>query len=261
MEQNGLSITTQTNCKKVDKQTILQAANSFLYSDSSAWIKKKGDTFDITMGGFHGAEVCDLVGLYLLSQLVQVLPKGWIGLYRDDRLAVSSASRRQNDIMKKEICRIFEQNGLSITIQANCKKVHFLDITMELDTGIYHPYMKENDHPVYVNTCSNHPPMVLKNIPMGVNRRLSNISSSKEVFDTFKTPYQEALNKSGHKHTLEYTPTKELTTRRKNRRKKETVFNHPFSLNVVSRARISYICWIPASPPDNPFISCSQDRQ
>ena len=111
---------SHTTISQECKQTILQAANSFLYSDSSAWIKKKGDTFDITMGGFHGADICDVVGLYLLSQLVQVLPKGWIGLYRDDRLAVSSASRRQNNIMKKEICRIFEQHGLSITIQANC---------------------------------------------------------------------------------------------------------------------------------------------
>ena len=135
-----------------------------LYSDKTAWIKKEGGTFDITMGGFHGAEICDLVGLFLLSQLVQVLPQGWIGLFRDDGLAVSSASRRQNELMKKEICRIFEQNGLSITTNVNSKTV---DITLEFTTGVYKPYMKENDHPVYVNVDSNHPPKVLKNIPMG----------------------------------------------------------------------------------------------
>ena len=55
--------------------------------------------------------------------------------------------------------------------------------------------MKENDHPVYVHSHSNHPPLVLKNIPMGVNRRITKISSSKEVFDAAKTPYQEALKR------------------------------------------------------------------
>ena len=111
----------QTTISQECRDTIHQAANSFLFSENSTWIKKKGDTFDITMGGFHWAEVCDLVGLYLLSQLVQVLPKGWIGLYRDDGLAVSSASRRQIELIKKEICRIFQQNGLSITINVNTK--------------------------------------------------------------------------------------------------------------------------------------------
>ena len=67
------------------KETIMQAAKSFLYSENTAWIKKQGGTFDITMGGYHGAEVCDLVGLYLLSQLSQVLPKGLVGLYRDEK--------------------------------------------------------------------------------------------------------------------------------------------------------------------------------
>ena len=57
------------------KETIRQASNSFLQSDNTPWIKKSGGTFDITMGGYHGAEVCDLVGLYLLSELIKILPK------------------------------------------------------------------------------------------------------------------------------------------------------------------------------------------
>ena len=49
--------------------------------------------------------------------------------------------------------------------------------------------MKENDHPVYVKVDSNHHPKVLKNIPMGLDRRLSKISCNKVVFDAVKTPY------------------------------------------------------------------------
>ena len=69
------------------------------------------------------------MGLYPLSELIKILPKGWIGLYRDDGIAVSSATRRQIDIMKKKICKVFEENGLNITIEANMKVIHFLDIT------------------------------------------------------------------------------------------------------------------------------------
>ena len=51
------------------------------------------------MGGFHGNEICDLIGLFILSKLAKILPN--IGLYRDDGLAVSSATNRQIEIAKK----------------------------------------------------------------------------------------------------------------------------------------------------------------
>ena len=72
------------------KATILQAANSFLYSNGDVWIKKQGKTFDVTMEGFHGAEICDLVGLYLLSLIRVIIP--YVVLYRDDGLCVTSAT-------------------------------------------------------------------------------------------------------------------------------------------------------------------------
>ena len=99
------------------KSTILQATNSFLCSDGKTWIKKQGGTFDITMGGFHGAEICDLIGLFILSKLRDVIPN--IGLYRDDGLAVSSGTCRQIENIKKKICKIFDNLGLAITTEAN----------------------------------------------------------------------------------------------------------------------------------------------
>ena len=55
------------------KDTILQATNSFLCSNGEIWVKKQGGIFDITMGGFHGAEICDLIGLFILSKLKEIL--------------------------------------------------------------------------------------------------------------------------------------------------------------------------------------------
>ena len=87
---------------EITKSTIKQAAQTFLFSENEFWIKKSG-TFDVTMGGYHGAEICELVGVYLLSQLSKVLPKEFIGLYRDDGLAASSARPRQVELLKKKI--------------------------------------------------------------------------------------------------------------------------------------------------------------
>ena len=84
-----------------EESTILQATHSFLCSYGTIWIKKEGGTFDVTMGGFHGAEICDLVGLFILSQLKEVTTN--IGLYRDDGLAIVSGTSRQNEITKKKI--------------------------------------------------------------------------------------------------------------------------------------------------------------
>ena len=234
------------------KSTMMQATNSFLCSDGDTWIKKEGNTFDITMGGYHGAEVCDLCGLYILSKLKNVTQN--IGLYRDDGLAVNSGSKKENEEIKKQICKVFKNLGLSITSEANLKIVNFLDITLDLNTGLYKPYMKDNDLPLYVNSHSNHPPLVIQNIPKGVNRRLSRISANKQVFDASVQPFQEALIKSGHTHKLEYEPESETKTKKRNRKKPVTWFNPPYSINVKSNIGKEFLKLLDvAFPRSNPL--------
>ena len=72
------------------------------------------------MGSFDGAEVCKKVGLYLLSQLKHLDMN--VGLYRDDGLAVTKISPQNTEIMRKKICKIFKQNDLNITTEANKKR-------------------------------------------------------------------------------------------------------------------------------------------
>ena len=50
--------------------------------------KKSEAQFDVAVGSFDGAEICELVGLFLLHQLSLILDKDEVGLYRDDGLAV-----------------------------------------------------------------------------------------------------------------------------------------------------------------------------
>ena len=127
------------NITKDEIEIILQTKKALLFHNKKAWTKKGNKSFDVTMGSWDGAEVADLVGLYLLSQLTD-LPID-VGLYRDDGLAVCRLSGRQAELTKKKLCAIFKDNGLNITAEANRKDVNFLDINLNLDTGIYRPYM------------------------------------------------------------------------------------------------------------------------
>ena len=49
---------------------------------------KKDGLFDVTMGAYDGAEVCELVGTFLLDKISEKYEKNNIGLYRDDGLSV-----------------------------------------------------------------------------------------------------------------------------------------------------------------------------
>ena len=50
---------------------IMITRETLLFSDGEAWVKKnEEDAFDVPMGLYDGAEMCELVGTYLLNQLV-----------------------------------------------------------------------------------------------------------------------------------------------------------------------------------------------
>ena len=122
-------------------------------------MKKDGaGLFDVAMGSYDGAEVCELVGVFILSQLPERCKKSDIGLYRDDGLAVfRGASGSTAERTRKDMIKCFSENGLRITIQANQNTVNFLDLTFDLNSGKYYPYRKPNDKPMYINRLSNHP--------------------------------------------------------------------------------------------------------
>ena len=201
-----------------DRHIIIHAKKSLLYHQNSPWTKKNSnDMFDVTMGSYDGAETCELIGIYMLSLIASKF-KDEVGLYRDDGLAVCKATPKEIEKTKKEVCNVFKSKGLKITIDANKKIIHFLDVTFDLTDGSYKPYMKPNNKLSYVHQQSNHPPALLKNIPLNINKRLTNISSSKEVFDESIAPYQQALKESGYDHKLTYNPEPTPRTKRKRKR-------------------------------------------
>ena len=121
-----------------ERKIILHAKRSLLFSDNYPWEKKSANNqFDVTMGSFDGAETCELVGCYLLSLLTKKYGQN-IGLYRDDGLAAFNAKPREIKNIKKGICKVFRDNDLKITVEANTTKVNFLDVTLDLRSEKYY---------------------------------------------------------------------------------------------------------------------------
>ena len=68
---------------------IMQSRKTLLFQNSESWVKKTGnEDFDVPMGCYDGAEVCELVGSFILNKLTSIINKSNMGLYRDDGLGI-----------------------------------------------------------------------------------------------------------------------------------------------------------------------------
>ena len=168
---------------------IWHSRKSLLFDKSEIWTKKGDEElFDVTMGSWDGAEVCELVGLYILNEAEPKFGKDNIGLYRDDGLSsLHNHSGPQADRARKDLIQIFKQHGLSITVETNLTATDFLDVTFDLQSGKFFPYRKPNDKPLYVDSSSNHPHSIIKQLPDMIKNRLSELSCDENEFN--KTCY------------------------------------------------------------------------
>lgn len=63
-----------------------------------------------------------------------------------------------SEIIKRLKCKTFADRNLKLTIEANKKCVNFLDVTLDMRTETFKPYMKPGNTIQFVNSRSNHPP-------------------------------------------------------------------------------------------------------
>ena len=162
------------------------------------------------MGSFDRAEACEVVGFYLLNKITKPeelsFSKNNVGLYRDDGLAAVHGSGPEIDKIWKKVIRLFKEEGLQITVEASSTKTDYLDVVFDLQKCSTRPYRKPNNQPTYINVKTDHPPMIIKQLPKMIEKRLSTKAGSEKIFDEVKGQYQEALDCSGYKGKLEYSP-------------------------------------------------------
>ena len=176
----------------------MQGRKTLLFNEGIPWVKKeRNEDFDVPVFYFDGAEVDELVGSYILQQLSQLFEHHSVGLYRDDGLAIlKGLSGPETERVKKKVIKVFKDCELKITIKANLQIVNFLDITLNSRNNTYELLCRKPDnHPVYINKNSNHPKTILRELPKSVSKRLSELSSNKEIFQKATPIYSEALKK------------------------------------------------------------------
>ena len=59
---------------------------------------------------------------------------------------------------------------------------------------------------LHVHTLLNHPPQIMRQLPLSINEKLYKNSSNETVFELTKSEYQETLRKNGYKSLLKYKP-------------------------------------------------------
>ena len=133
---------------------IMHSKRSLLFNNTNLYIKRNEDPyFDVTLRSFDGAELCQLVDLYILQILGEKYGKHF---------------------------------NLSITCETDLKSVNFLDITLNLTTGKYQPYNKPDNNPLYINILSNHPANIIKNLLNNTFKRINTLSADETTFNESK---------------------------------------------------------------------------
>ena len=85
----------------------------------------------------------------------------------------------QANRIRKDFIKIFKEDfDLSITCEIN-----FLDVTLNLTTGKYQPYIKADNKPLYIKILSNDPPNIIKNLPDSIFNRLNTLSADETTFN------------------------------------------------------------------------------
>ena len=102
-------------------EALFRARNSLLYYNDEPWVKKGESNSDVRMGAYNGAEICELIGIFILSLLSKHINKNHIGLYRDDGLATlkNTSAAESEKFKKKKFQKIFKEKDLDITVQCN----------------------------------------------------------------------------------------------------------------------------------------------
>ena len=218
-----------------EKEIIKLARKSFLFLEGQPYIKKNsnGSLFDVAQGSFDSAQICELVGIVLLSEISKIIPKGFHGLYRDDGLIVLPAHGKTHEEMRQKLVKIFGENNFKLDTLVNVKNVEFLDTRLDLETRTFRPYHKPNSITKYVHIQSNHSPGTKKAIPLMIEKRISYLSSNGEIFDEEKDHYQNSLNESGYKHKLTFQGHQSKEKKRC-RSRRVIWFNPPWNDSVVT---------------------------
>ena len=109
-------------------------------------------------------------------------------------------------------------------------------MTFNLNDGSYRPYRKPNDETHYIHIQSDHPPSITKQLPQSIEKRLSQLSSSKDIFYKKIQYYEQRFTSCGHNEKLTYQQQGEnignIRNIKENRKRNIIWFNPTYSKSL-----------------------------
>ena len=100
---------------------------------NEAWKKKSESCFDVAKRSSHDAEVCELVGIYILSNLTNLINQDDTGLYRDDGwIVVKNLRDQRTGRLRKNIVQLFKNFSFKTEIKMNLTEVDLFNVTFNL---------------------------------------------------------------------------------------------------------------------------------
>ena len=133
--------------------------------DENRWL-----LFDVTMGAYYVAEVCELAETFSLAS-VYIMTTGCQYL------------KTQLERIKKSLQKTFKDFVLEIVAESNLRIANYLDVTLNSNDGSFRPCDKPDDIIQYINKEFNHPPNLIKHLPASIEKGHSNnILSLKKYF-------------------------------------------------------------------------------
>ena len=150
-----------------------------------------------------GTEACKPVGILLLHKFSEKYGRKSPTLYCDNGLAIfTNVSRPASEKTKIFFSKFIRELDFELTIQCNRKTMNFLDAVLNLEDSSYRPYLKDKNKKNYVNTESNHPLSIVKQLSKSIEQRLSQLSANEEVFKNSIKPFKEAIAKARYKNEM-----------------------------------------------------------
>ena len=80
----------------------------------------------------------------------------------------------------------------------------FFNVAFNLNDGSDQPYRKPNDETHYIHIQSDHRPSITTQLPRSIEKRLSKLSSSKDIFYETTPYYEQGLASFGYNEKLTY---------------------------------------------------------
>ena len=80
--------------------------------------------FVVTTQSQNGAEVYEIIDIYLLGKFLNIIGKKNIGLYRVDRFPIiENANGPKRDRLRKDVIVILHNEGLKVTTDTNLPQI------------------------------------------------------------------------------------------------------------------------------------------